>query len=300
MPDPQNRTVSATESPALFNASPYLTRWMLWRKYARGDKIEPAETERMFWGKELQPLLTKRAAHDLKLEVHDNVHDHYMRHSTLLMGCTRDALIYDPNRGWGSLECKCVFDYGVWFREWQSGQVVPRHYEIQLQHQMICGDGEQPHAWGVIAAWVCGEMHYFERAPIEQFHGELLTAIGQFWASLSGPEPEPFGEAVEYPLLRELFDPPPGAVKEDPQNYKLAEIARLYKDFRANYRFYEKGAVAARLELLKAIGHDHEALHLAGDIWVRVTKTKNNNLMVKVEIPDVLPDEIIDASEGIS
>jgi hypothetical protein len=295
MPDPERRTLSATETPALFNASPYVTRWLLWRKFKHGDQTEPDQTSRMYWGKELQPLLLKKAASDLKLEVHDNTADTYQRHSKLLIGCTRDALIYDPSRGWGSLEAKCCFDYGTWMREWGGGATIPRHYEIQLQHQMLVGDGFEPHTWGVLAVWVCGEMEYFERKPIDVFTAELTASVAQFFADIDfgAKGPEPFGTPVEYPLLAELFDPEPGATKFEPENYKLAEVARLYKSFSANRRFFEKGALASRLQLLTATESKYETLHLAGDIVVHVKKTKGGRINIKVDVPAELPDEII-------
>src|SRR6516165_2379934 len=198
MPDLERKTISATESPALFNASPYVTRWMLWRRFKHNDDISAEQTNRMFWGKELQPLLLKKAAADLKLEVQPNDGDTYQRHEHYLIGCTRDAEIYDPVRGWGSLEMKCCFDYGVWAREWGSGDRIPRHYEIQLQHQMLVGDGKQAHTWGIIAVWVCGDMVYFERKPMPEFMRELGTAVGEFWISIEkNQEPDPFGSPVE-------------------------------------------------------------------------------------------------------
>jgi hypothetical protein len=294
MPDPDRKTVSATESPALFDASPYITRWMLYRRFKHGDVVEAEPNERMYWGKELQPLILKKAAADLKLEVQPNVNDTYQRHNKFVVGCTRDALIYDPVRGWGSLETKCVFDYGVWFRDWQSGAIIPRHHEIQLQHQMFVGDGNDAHTWGVLAAWVCGEMKYYERKPIPEFIDNLKAEVGGFLAEVQlNREPDPFGSPIEYPLLVKLFDPEPGAILELPDDYRLAEIARLYKDFSETNKFYEKGAAAARLELIKVAKNDYEALHLPGDIWVHLRKSKAGALRVRVDIPDKLPDEII-------
>jgi predicted phage-related endonuclease len=297
MPDPDRRTLSATESPALFNASPYVTRWMLYHKFANGVDIEKEQTSRMFWGKELQPLLLKKAADDLKLEIYPNGEDVYERHPNLLIGCTRDALIYDPARGYGSLETKAVFDYGVWMREWGGGQLIPRHYEIQLQHQMLVGGPTSApfnaHSWGVLAVWVCGEMMYFERAPIEQFQTELRRAVGDFFLDVARfKEPEPFGSAVEVPLLTQLFDGEKH-VLECSDDYKLAEIARLYKDFSEQHRFYEKGYLAARLELLKVGAPHYELMRLAGGVEVKIKKTKNNQLRIRVKVPDELPDEII-------
>lgn len=104
----------------------------------------------MDWGTRLQPLIIEQAARDLKLDVFPC--DTYVRNGNL--GCTRDAEIICPDRGPGALEVKAVFDYKTWMREWDGGNSVPRHIEIQHQTQMLVGDGKVPFSWGVIAAWV--------------------------------------------------------------------------------------------------------------------------------------------------
>src|SRR5882724_10027041 len=171
MPDPTKATISATEASGLFNVSPYVTRWMLWQSFAKGVDIDATEDSRMSWGKKLQPLIIQQAADDLKFEVVPNADDTYHRRG--LLGCTRDATIICPDRGPGALETKCVFDYRTWMADWAGGKSPPRTHEIQVQQQMLVGDPSGDEAnnfgmykWGVIAAWVAGEVHYFERKPI--------------------------------------------------------------------------------------------------------------------------------------
>src|SRR5215469_3216944 len=150
MPDPTKQTLSATQTPALFGVSPYLTRWMLLRHFIHGDPIDSPAHNRMNWGKKLQPLVLEQAAAELRLEVRPNAGDVYVRRG--LLGCTRDAEIFCPDRGPGALETKCVFDYATWMEDWNAGKDPPRHVEIQLQQQMAVGDGDVSYKWGVIAA----------------------------------------------------------------------------------------------------------------------------------------------------
>jgi len=72
MPDVTRKTISATEMSGLLGVSPYLTRWMLWQKFAKG--IEPAgpDHNRLDWGTKMEPLLLEQAAADLRLEVTTN------------------------------------------------------------------------------------------------------------------------------------------------------------------------------------------------------------------------------------
>jgi YqaJ-like viral recombinase domain len=294
MPDPTRKTISATESPALFDASPYITKWMLWQRIARGVDIEKFEHERMYWGKALQPLILAKAAEDLKLEVTPNELDQYERRGHL--GCTRDARIYDPSRGWGSLEMKCVFDYGTFMRDWDGGKRVPRHYEIQLQQQMLVGEAGQAHQWGVIGAWVCGEMKYFERKPLFDFCVALENAAAEFLASVErNLEPQPFGEAIEAPVLTRIFDPVPDVGLRLEENWKLAETARMYVDFKEHERFYQRASASARVQLIAAAhneGMDFGEVLLPGGINYTIKKA-SNGLRLGVTLPDELPDELI-------
>src|ERR1700719_3590099 len=170
MPDPNRITLSATEAPALFGASPYLTKFMLYHKFANGENIEKPADERMNWGKLMQPIIIEQVAKERGLEVIPNP-DLYVRRG--LLGCTRDATIIAPGIGPGALEIKCVFDYRAWMQKWNGGKTVPREVEIQLQQQMYVGqDGHinqldgQHYLWGLICVWVCADLYYFERKPI--------------------------------------------------------------------------------------------------------------------------------------
>src|SRR5712691_5672649 len=204
MPDPNKTTISATESPALLGASPHLTRWMLWQKFANGIEPKREESSRMEWGKAMQPLIIKRVAQERKLEVFPNG-ETYVRRG--LLGCTRDATIISPDHGPGALEIKCVFDYEQWGRKWKGGAEVPREIEIQLQQQMYVGTGgtqksDGSFKWGLIVVWVCADLYYFERVPIDALWGRLEDESEQFFESVKRKdEPDPFGAAVELPLL---------------------------------------------------------------------------------------------------
>jgi hypothetical protein len=216
MPDPLRQTISATESAALFEVSPYLTRWMLYERFVHGVEEYRAPHSRMDWGTKLEPLILAQAAEDLKFEVKPNIGPDgkqvYLRNGKI--GCTRDADIYSPDRGPGVCEVKCVFDYRTWMAEWKGGNKVPRQNEIQVQVQMKVGAGEsnlgagdgKPFEWGVFAVWVAGDVYYFERKPIPKLWQALDKEVAAFFRDVQAKkEPEPFGVPVEYPLLNEVY-----------------------------------------------------------------------------------------------
>lgn len=300
MPDPTKQTLSATQTPALFGASPYLTRWMLLRHFIHGDSIDSPEHNRMDWGKRLQPLVLAQAAEDLHLEVRPNAAETYVRRG--LLGCTRDAEIICPDRGPGSLETKCVFDYSVWMQAWGGGKILPRHNEIQLQQQMLIGDGDQSHEWGVMAVWVCGEMKYFERQPIDALWVALKNEASVFFADVEAKrEGQPFGEPVEMPLLAELFPVKNGTkldLSKGEDAHKLAQLVCDMKSFGEARKFNGKAEEQAKVKLKALIADAEEATFLHG-ITLRQKRVDRSGYTVKPSsyttldtyVPKDLPDD---------
>lgn len=286
MPDPLKKTISATEAPGLFNVSPYVTRWMLWQKFANGIEIDSAEDNRMSWGKKMQPLLLQQAAEDLKLEVIPNDGDDYHRRG--LLGCTRDATIVCPDRGPGALETKCVFDYRVWMDKWQGGNKPPKEYEIQLQQQMIVGDGSEGamYEWGVIAAWVCGDMYYFEREPIYDLMHRLNDEAHSFFKSVHRKEePAPFGATVEIEWLTKLLPVVERKVinlVDSPAGREYVQIAKDYLAARTAASENTKIAEPLRAKLL-ALAMDAQEVWLPEMIRVQIgggAKAKRLNVFI--------------------
>lgn len=282
MPDSTRATLSATQTPALFGVSPYTTRWMLLRHFIHGDSIDGPEHNRMDWGKRMQAMVLAQAAEDLRVEVKPNADDHYIRRG--LLGCTRDGDVVCPDRGPGAIETKCVFDYGVWMQTWNGGKSLPRHIEIQLQQQMMVGDGENPFSWGVLAVWLCGEMKYFEREPIPELWFALNAETLQFFDDVKNKaEGEPFGDPVEMPLLARLFTPQPGKVIDfttHPRAAELAEQVRMMGYHAAERTGHEKGEKVIKA-MLKALMTDAEEATFLYGIRVRAKPQSRAGYTVK-------------------
>lgn len=288
MPDPTRATISATESPGLFGVSPYVTRWMLWQAFANGVDINTPEDARMSWGKKLQPLIIEQAAEDLKLEVRPNDGDVYHRRG--LLGCTRDATIICPDRGPGALETKCVFDYRTFMSDWEGGRIAPKQHEIQLQQQMHVGegDGAPVYEWGVIAAWVAGEVHYFERKPIFELWQRLQDEAGVFFKSVNArQEPDPFGVPIEVEWLTKLLPTMRGKVIDlsaDTAAEPHALAVRAYRDAKEQENAGKRTAEPLRARLL-ALARDAEEVLLPAGIKVRIGGNEKSKRL-NVYVPD--------------
>ena len=294
MPDPDRKTLSATESPALFGASPYLTRWMLYQKFANGENLDKPADERMDWGKKMQPIIISQVSSDRGLEVVPNP-DAYVRRG--LLGCTRDATIIAPGIGPGALEIKCVFDYRVWMQKWNGGKTVPREIELQLQQQMYVGEGDDKRGyefnssydWGLIAVWVCADMYYFERKPVPELWTDLeRKAIGFFSDVRSKREPDPFGAAVELPLLNKLYPMQPGNVLDlsaDQDHVKTSEKVSLYDHLKSEKSGLEANVEKYRVELL-ALAKDAEYVKLPCGVSFRVKRVGKAGRTIDAYIPE--------------
>jgi hypothetical protein len=289
MPDPLKTTISATESPALWNVSPYATRWLLFHKFANGMSLDEAPNPRMNWGLKMQPLILAQAAEELRLEVIPN-HDVYFRRG--LLGATRDATVICPDRGLGALETKCCFDYGVWMRDWDGGKTVPRHHEIQLQTQMFVGNGDGSLAgsfeWGVICAWVGAEQFYFERRPVEELWLKLQSEADKFFASVAAKEePDPFGAPIEIPWLTALFPTERGTTLDLSQDYehiKTSDMVAMYAHHKAQESEGKKGSEPIRAQLL-ALARNYETVLLPQGVKVKIGGNEKSKRL-SVYVPD--------------
>lgn len=297
MPDPTKQTVSATQSAGLLGCSPYLTRWLLYQHFANGLEIGAVEDDFIREGRRMQPLVLERASDELRLQVEQNEGNDYIRRGQL--GATRDAQIFCPDRGPGALETKCVFNFQVWAVEWANGQRVPAHVEVQLQQQMLVGDGVRPFDWGVIAVWVAAQQFYFERSPLTGVWQRLETEAASFLDDVANlREPEPFGSAVELDWLERIYPTIPKKVldwreleEEEAQEraIRLAERGKVYLRAKAQANTADKVAEAIRAEMIATM-RDAETLMLPGGVFVRLGARRRLKVSASEPVDPANPD----------
>lgn len=298
MPDALRKTVSATEVAALFGESPYLTKWMLYQNFVNGTPIATEENERMLWGRKMQPLIAKQAAQDHGFIVEQNELDRYLSRGVL--GCTRDAIIVDPERGPGALEVKAVFDYKVWNETWGGGSRIPRHIILQLQQQMFVGDGDatctlwpedafRSYSWGLLAVWVCAQMHYFKFDAQPDLWREMENESAMFLDSVSCKrEPDPVGSVLELPLLAQLYPTESGKVldwKDEDGAINLVTKVATYLNSKATENAHKKVAESIRAEFI-GIMKDAELLLLPGGANVRLSTDARGARRINAWVPE--------------
>jgi hypothetical protein len=311
LPDPTRQTISATEMAGLLGVSPYVTRWMLYQRFAKGIEAPGPDHNRLDWGTKMEPLLLEQAAADLRLEVKTNRQaDGSQIYLTRgLLGCSRDADIYDPQRGPGALETKCCFDYRILMQEWDGGKTPPRQHEIQLQQQMYVGDGVTPFEWGTIALWCAGDMTYFHRKPMPDLWRTFELEAMQFFADVrAGNEPEPFGSTVEVPLLKQLFAVPTGEIVNVTDALGMVEATKLAQrvvdaDYQRVVRLAAEKIEKETQAKLLGLAKDADELELPQGIRVKINRSQRAGYSVKpttvVSVKAHIPQQIDGGFGGV-
>ena len=184
-------------------------------------------------------------------------------------------------RGPGALETKCCFDYKILMQEWDGGKTPPRMHEIQLQQQMYVGDGEKPFEWGVIALWCGGDMTYFQRKPMPDLWKTFEQTAKEFYDDiLAGREPEPFGDPVELPLLKQMFHKPTGEIINAVEKFGEVEATKLaQRVVDADYQRVQRLAAEKVEEKVKAelLGLLKDADEIELPQGIRVTRKINTS-----------------------
>lgn len=275
MPDITRKTISATQVPALFNVSPYVTRWMLY-KWLRGEiELESPENSRMAWGSALERVILDAAALELGAEVHTV--QQYLTNN--LIGATVETICLHPTKGWGVIEAKNV-DRAIWYQSWTE-TAAPKHVEMQLQAEMLVGNGNDPFEWGAIACFIGGnELRLYERTRDHQFCADAMVAASKLFSDVSASvEPEIAGEEIEVPFIKQLWP----TQHQEPLSLndpKWTKIAYEYEDARAQRLAFEKIEGKAKAAL-RGAAQDHSALILPGGARVDFTTVQQPDKVIK-------------------
>jgi len=207
MPDPTKKTLSATQSAALFDCSPYQTKWLLWRVFSgltEMEELDAEENQRMKWGTLLEPVIFKEALRVLNIEGEYNEAQDYVRHETLPLGCTPDGRCWHPSKGLAVVQVKCV-DWLVFKNDWED-DVPPPHIVAQVQQEMLVVGAE----YAVIPVLIGGnDLRLIELFPDLEFQAELISRAKQFFKDVEdGNEPDPLGVPIEqHELLKREYKP---------------------------------------------------------------------------------------------
>lgn len=233
--------ITSTDVAALFNISPYLTIYELWHRKNKSIAISIEETERMYFGSLLEPVIAQEAAKRNGWTV-TPMKDYY-RLPEHRIGSSFDYAIGDD----GICECKNV-DARVYSESWTETE-APLHIEIQVQHQLAVSDRK----FAYIVALVGGnELKIIRRERDERVIQAIKDKVRWFWSTIeSGKEPEPdFSKDAEF-ITRLYGYAEPEKVIEAGDNIKT--LAEEYKRISDEIKPLEEKKEALKAQILTII-----------------------------------------------
>jgi predicted phage-related endonuclease len=245
--------VGASEVPALFDCSPYLTRFELFHR-KKGNVDTPAfnalsddgtpENERIYWGVKLEAAILEAAKE--RYGYADREQREALSNGKGLGGHP-DRRVVCPDRGPGILEIKTA----DWLVRKGWGDEPPAHYLIQSQaYQGLDGV-----TWGDVLVLVGGnrlERFCYDFRP--KIYAEIERRVEAFWQSIEANDPPPPDYTRDLDTITDLYreggDKVVDLTGDNLAAIAAAELLRAAEERKAA----QKREDAAKAELLDKLG----------------------------------------------
>jgi len=196
--------VGASEVAALFDCSPYLTRFELWHRKqgnidtpvfdAMADDGTP-DNERIYWGVRLEAAIIEAAKERYGYVDREQVE---RLSNGKGLGGHPDRRVICPKRGPGILEVKTA----DWLVRKGWGDEPPSHYLIQSQaYQGLDGV-----SWGDVLVLVGGnKLERFSYDFRPKIYAEIEKRIEAFWQSIEANDPPPADYTRDLDTIADLY-----------------------------------------------------------------------------------------------
>jgi predicted phage-related endonuclease len=254
----KTKVISSTESPALFNMSPYQTQYELAVEKMAGLVPEYESTERMGWGQRLQDAIAQGVSSDHNVIIEGSEYELHYHQSVERMGSSIDYRISGVSggadatplgrmfatHGPGLLEIKNV-DWLV-YRDWPE-EDLPDHIEIQVQHQLEVLRLN----WAAVGVLVGGNRtELYTRLRDETVGAAIASKVEQFWRNIrNGVMPEPIMPQDADIIIKLHQFAEPNSVYDGQADVELADLCWQYQSNADLERLHaqEKKALKARI-----------------------------------------------------
>lgn len=267
--------ITSTESAALFEMSPYLTRFELYHRKLGRAIVELPPGERMLWGIRLQDVIARGIAEDFGVKVRKL--NQYMRIVDARMGSSFDFEIVGLLEPWdgedtelrqmyrehgvGNFEIKCV-DFLVFRDQWTVNDdksiEAPAHIEIQVQHQLHVSD----RPWAAIGVLVSGHTPKILIRGRDAEVGIAIEArVRELFAMVrEGRTPEPsFPDDAEL-VCRLNGYAEPGRVYDGRNDAGLLGLCQEYSAAQIREKLGKEDKDVAKAKIFQRIGEAERAL----------------------------------------
>lgn len=267
--------ITSTESAALFDMSPYFTKFELYHRKLGRAIVEIPSNERMLWGTRLQDVIARGIADDHGVKVRKL--NQYMRVVEARMGSSFDFEIIGLADNWegndtelrrmyrehgvGNFEIKCV-DFIIFRDQWTVNDdksiEAPAHIEIQVQHQLHVAD----RAWAAIGVLVAGHTPKIIIRDRDLEVGQTIELrIRELFAMVrEGRAPEPsFPDDAELVCKLNGYAEP-GRVYDGRADLELIQLCAQYADGLVREKHAKEDKEVAKAKILQKIGDAERAL----------------------------------------
>lgn len=245
--------VGASEVAALFDCSPYLTRFELWHR-KKGNIATPAfdfvgadgtpEDERIFWGVRLEAAIIEAAKERFGYVDREPVE---RLTNGKGLGGHPDRRVICPKRGPGVLEVKTA-DWLV-RKEW--GDEPPAHYLLQSQSYQ----GLDHVLWGDVLVLVGG--NHLERFSYDfrpKIYAEIERRAEAFWQSIKANQAPPADYTRDLDTITDLYREGTDAVVDLTGDNLAPAAAAAFLFAKRDRLEAEKREDAAKAELMDKLG----------------------------------------------
>jgi predicted phage-related endonuclease len=236
--------VGASECAALFDCSPYLTRFELWhRRKGNIDSPDLSGVERVEWGLRLEPAIIAAAADRWGYQLEETPRRLSNERG---LGGHPDQLATDE-RGPGIIEIKTA-DWLV-FKQW--GSEPPEHYLLQA----IAYAGLAGRSWCDIVVLVGGnrlERFCYDFRP--KIYAEIERRVEAFWQSIEANDPPPADYTRDLDTIADLYREGTDEVVDLTADNLAHEAAAAFLFAKEARLEAEKKEDAAKAELLDKLG----------------------------------------------
>lgn len=226
--------VTSTEVAALFDCSPYLTRFELFHRKRDKVVVDGEASERMKWGNRLEAPIALGIAEDKGWDVRPM--KEYMRDATARIGASFDYAI-DPD---GILEVKNVDQWAYkdgWIVEDDGRVEAPPHIELQVQTQLMVSG----RAYAYIGALVGGNrVALMKREPEAKIQEAIRREAVAFWKSVDDNQPPTPDFIKDAEFIKRLYSKvEEGKIIDAKGNKEWLDLALMYKQRTAEVKLAE-------------------------------------------------------------
>ena len=266
--------IGSSEISGLLGLVAWDSPWSSWlRKTRRVPADNNIDTDSMFWGRALEPVIRQVAGERLELTVHT---------IGTVQSSERPHMLYSPDgllSDGGLLECKNT----AWFMASKWEGQIPDHAELQLHHGMYVTGATHAYAAGLIGGNRL-EVVRIERNPRQI---ELIVdACDRFWNGNVIADIEPPIGATS--ADREAIDHIHPYVGGD-LHVTRQQISDLHAEYRAAHEA-EKAAAKRKTAAgnrIRALMDGHSRLLVGDTEWVRLKGSQFQTRVFREEEPEL-------------